>query len=348
MIFPTPLYPRKATMTPFRPGSLLCLPVLLSLGGCGTLLPPSVQHLEPAPVVPGKLPEFAHLPALPPPPKPSAIARQELYSVVVHHIGVQELLFALARDAKINIDLHPEITGTVTMNVLDQTLPEILDRIAAQVDMRYELNGKNLSITPDAPYLKNYRIDYPNIQRDAKSSVNTSTSIGASGAAPGGAAGGGAGNNSSTTSVTNTTNNRFWETLIANLRDLLRETDKILPDGSSETTTEQNSQQTAIPQPGAGEAATSATSSTGRNARNTPLPGLLTQQGNTVVRRTTFREAASVIANAESGLVSVRATARQHEKIREFLDRIMDSARRQVLIEATIVEVDLSDRFQQG
>jgi MSHA biogenesis protein MshL len=44
----------------------------------------------------------------------------------------------------------------------------------------------------------------------------------------------------------------------------------------------------------------------------------------------------------------VRATARQHERIREFLDRIMGSARRQVMIEATIVEVDLSDRFQQG
>jgi general secretion pathway protein D len=61
-----------------------------------------------------------------------------------------------------------------------------------------------------------------------------------------------------------------------------------------------------------------------------------------------FREAASVIANAETGNITVRATQSQHAKVAEFIDRVMRSARRQVLIEATIVEVDLSTRFQQG
>jgi len=338
------------TVSPKLLWSLLCFS--LGLSACASApIPPSDHHLEPAPAITGKVPDFIPAPPLPPPPAPTP--RPELYSVVVHNVNVDELLFALARDAKINVDIHPGISGTVTMNVLDQTLPEILDRIAAQIDMRYEIsgsNGKNLSVMPDTPYLKNYRIDYPNIQRDARSSVNTSTSLGASGTAPGGSAGGSAGasgNNSSMTSLTNTANNRFWDTLIANLRDILRETDKILPEGSSETVTEQSEQQTAIPQPGATGAALPGTGR-GQNARSEPLPGQLTQQGNTVVRRTTYREAASVIANAESGLVTVRATARQHDKIREFLDGILRSAHRQVLIEATIVEVDLSDRFQQG
>ena len=44
----------------------------------------------------------------------------------------------------------------------------------------------------------------------------------------------------------------------------------------------------------------------------------------------------------------VRATSRQHEKVQEFLDRVLSNARRQVLIEATIVEVELSDGYQQG
>ena len=54
------------------------------------------------------------------------------------------------------------------------------------------------------------------------------------------------------------------------------------------------------------------------------------------------------MANAEAGYISVRATQLQHRRVAEFLDRIMQSARRQVLIEATIVEVDLSNRYQQG
>ena len=44
----------------------------------------------------------------------------------------------------------------------------------------------------------------------------------------------------------------------------------------------------------------------------------------------------------------VRATSRQHEKIQEFLDQVLSSARRQVLVEATIVEVRLNQNYQQG
>ena len=62
----------------------------------------------------------------------------------------------------------------------------------------------------------------------------------------------------------------------------------------------------------------------------------------------TFREAAFVIVNAETGVVSVRATSRQHEKVEEFLAQVLGSSRRQVLIEATIVEVTLNDNYQAG
>jgi general secretion pathway protein D len=44
----------------------------------------------------------------------------------------------------------------------------------------------------------------------------------------------------------------------------------------------------------------------------------------------------------------VRATSRQHEKVQEYLDMTTTSARRQVIIEATIAEVSLNDQYQQG
>jgi general secretion pathway protein D len=62
----------------------------------------------------------------------------------------------------------------------------------------------------------------------------------------------------------------------------------------------------------------------------------------------TFREAASVIPNPEASVLTIRATSRQHEKIQEFLDQVLVSAKRQVLIEATIVEVQLNNSYQQG
>jgi hypothetical protein len=46
--------------------------------------------------------------------------RPETYSVVVNNVRVQELLFALARDARLNVDIHPDMTGSVTLNAIDR------------------------------------------------------------------------------------------------------------------------------------------------------------------------------------------------------------------------------------
>ncbi len=132
------------------------------------------------------------------------------------------------------------------------------------------------------------------------------------------AAGAGAGEgNSSTSRLSNTSQNRFWATLTQNLRDLLRETDRLLPEGAEAAA--------AAPAPA-------------------PVPGAPAP----AAAPARFRESASVIANPETGVVSVRATYRQHMRVREFVDRVMKSAGRQVMIEATIVEVNLSDDYQQG
>ena len=62
----------------------------------------------------------------------------ETYSVVVTGVQLQDLLFALARDAHLNVDIHPGITGRVTLNAINQTLPQILARISRQADVRFE------------------------------------------------------------------------------------------------------------------------------------------------------------------------------------------------------------------
>ena len=170
-------------------------------------------------------------------PKPSIKA--EIYSVVVTDVSAQEILFALARDAKINLDIAPGIQGSVTINAINHTLPQILNRISKQVEMRYELDNGNLIVMPDSPYLKIYKIDYVNMTRDVDGGISDSTQVG-------GATAGTTGNasitgNSSKVSITNTSKNHFWERLESNIKDILRETDKILPDGSSETSVQHSS-----------------------------------------------------------------------------------------------------------
>jgi MSHA type pilus biogenesis protein MshL len=288
-------------------------------------------------------------------PKPRSTPKTETYSVVVNNVQVKDLLFALARDAKVNVDIHPGITGVVSLNAINQTLPQLLTRISKQVDMRFELDGPNLSVMPDSPFLKHYKVDYVNMARNVTGTVSINTQIATSVPGAGGTGGGGgtpvaAGGNTSKTEITNTSKNLFWEQLEKNIKDILHETDKVFPEGSSETFIEQANSQTltgaaALPQGGGQRAAQSIASALQTN----PVPGSSSQAtGNSLVRRSTFREAASVIMNPESGVITVRATSRQHEKIQEFIDRVIVSSRRQVLIEATIIEVQLGEGYQQG
>ncbi|MDP2695101.1 MAG: pilus (MSHA type) biogenesis protein MshL [Gallionella sp.] len=312
------------------------------LAGCGTRpILPSDKHIRQPPSPETGIPQPLKHSIVLPSPKPAT--KTETYSVVVTNVSAQEILFALARDAKINLDIHPGIQGAVTLNALDQTLPQILTRIARQTDMRYELENGNLSVMPDSPYLRSYRIDYVNMVRDSDGTMSNATQVGSnsSGSA---AATGGSGNNNSSLTIKNTSKNDFWKTLTQNIKDILHETDKILPSGSSETVVQQASAASSTGtgvQPANGKKTTAGIGSS-------PIPVSVREGGTTVTRTSTFREAASVIANPENGIITVRATGKQHEKIQEFIDQIMANARRQVLIEATVVEVQLNDQYQQG
>ena len=322
---------------PFIRFKLFVAASVLVAGGCTTpTMKPSEGHLraeEPAPG--GNIPAPVQISTVLPRPKP--VQKPETYSVVVNGVKVQELLFALARDAKLNVDVHPGIGGTVTLNAIDQTLPQLLQRISKQADVRWELDGPNLVVMPDSPYLRIYKIDYLNMDRTTSATVGVSSQI-SSGGSTGGGSGGGVSGNTSTTTLRNISANTFWKTLEENVKDILRETDKVLPASNTNAPAQTSGNQAA-----ANSAAAAAGASSGAPAgQQSPSP---TGQA---AGNASFREAASVIANAEAGILIIRATSRQHDKIQEFLDQVLSSAKRQVLIEATILEVQLNNQFQQG
>ena len=316
--------------------SAAAIATVMLLAGCGGLAPSRMEsaHIQAEDIRASEAqipPPVQIVPVL---PRPRASPRAETYSVVVNNVRVQELLFALARDAKLNVDVHPGVTGNVTLNAIDQTLPQLLTRIARQVDMRYEVDGPNLIVMRDTPFLRNYRIDYLNMSRIATSQLGVSSQVAAA-ASSGGSGGVGTLTNNSVSTVNNVSNNRFWETLVANVRDLLRESDKLVPGA-------QPAAPPSPPQPGAQQAAPGSPA-----PAVSGLPQPTTGQSGPA-QNMEFREAASVISNPEAGILSIRATSRQHEKIQEFLDQVMANVKRQVLIEATIAEVQLNNQYQRG
>ena len=55
-----------------------------------------------------------------------------------------------------------------------------------------------------------------------------------------------------------------------------------------------------------------------------------------------------MIVNPMASVVTVLGTQAEQRRVQQYLDRIMENAIRQVLIEMTIVEVELSDNYQGG
>lgn len=112
--------------------ALVCALVMLTLAGCykRSVLPQSEGHVA----TPADKPSLADVPPpartsdFVPPPKPAV--KPPTYSVVVNEVPVKELLFALARDTKQNIDIHPGLAGLVSLNAINETLPAILDRLS--------------------------------------------------------------------------------------------------------------------------------------------------------------------------------------------------------------------------
>lgn len=319
--------------------------VLMALTGCAheSTITPSQGHIgsgqeaQTATAAPSDIPKPVKKPAYIPPPKPKA--KEQTYSVVVSDVPVQEILFALARESKMNVDIHPAIQGKVTLNAVDQTLPAILERLGKQVDLRYKIDGNVLSVMPDLPTLRTYKINYVNMDRDTTSSIGVAAQIASTGGAAtatGASATGGATNSSSTT-VSSKSKNNFWETLSENIRIILKATKTQVAnaeDRAARAEAIRASQDERLKQ-------VEAVSRAGAGAEKLFQEAFKSQPNN-------FESKDEVILNQVAGTVTIMATERQHGFIQQYIDTVMASVQRQVLIETTIVEVTLSDQFQTG
>lgn len=359
------------------------------------------------------------------PSAPIPRAAQEVFSVVVNDVPVKTLLFALARDNRLNVDIHPSVGGRVTLNATDQTLPQLLERIAAQSDIRYEINGNLLRVQPDAPYLSHYTVDYVNLQRQSTSQVSVSSALGGTSSSSG---------SNSGTAINSSADNRFWDTLVSNLCQIvlssnqnrnqrdeqlerqrtqdrddrlkvaLELTKALQPNqgssgsGSNNTSSNQsggaadlmrqvmgtlNSATNAAQgtdsggsnsNSGASQGSSAASGGSNNNSNNRAgnsnnAGSTQGGQGNAGTSQSQCGTSAGgsgagaggaaggassssgnnpLMVNKESGVLGVNTTSKGHEQVRSFLDRVMAGARRQVLIEATVVEVQLAAGSQSG
>ena len=306
------------------------------LASCASIVPQPREAVEghvgtPTPVAEPSSAIPRPVTRAPAPPAPSSTPASETYTVVVNGVPVRELLFALARDAELNVDIHQDIDGEVTMNAIDQTLPQILERLVSQVDLRYTFKDQLLVVEPDLPFLRTYVIDYLSLGRETRNTVSVSTQLS-------GDEDSGGDSNTSSTVIESEVNHNVWERVVETITAML-------DDGPRRNRSQAASvpavQPTAMPasndQTQLQQLVSGLSGAPAASAASTSVGAQTQQQG-----------AQNVIPNAEAGLLTVRATERQHAQIQSYLDRVEASLGRQVLIEATVVEVNLNDTYQAG
>jgi MSHA type pilus biogenesis protein MshL len=318
--------------------------LVLAVGGCATYkptVPPSKGHIN-ADQFPEKAADDKILAPVTtsnfvPLPKPQV--KVPTYSVVVNEVPIKELLFALSRDTRQNIDVHPSIQGLVSLNAIDETLPAILERVSQQVSIRYRIEGKTILVLPDSPYFRTYKVNYVNVSRDTVSSVGVSGEISASVA-------GGTGQqpsqqssgNASNTKVDSKASNNFWEVLRQNIEAILSAS-KAVTQSADQRAARAESERAAKEER---IAQAEAVSRAGGNAASL----FTTAFGPGSTTPTDSKN--EIVVNPVTGTVSVLGTEKQQVLIQQYLDSVGSSSQRQVLIEATIVEVTLFNNYQAG
>ena len=269
------------------------------LAGCGSPnYSPSEMHMSveevraTAPKSPENIPALVK--ATPTAPQLSANDEPVTFDVVVTSVPVRDLLFGLARDSGVNLDVDSGVGGVITMSALDQTLDAILDRIALQIPIRIERTGNAIVVKNDEPYFELYHVDYTSVQRTYSSST----------------AGGGIGG-SGASSISNTAENQFWEGFEDSIEAIL---EIELEEGASAV--------------GLGEGQESIA------AANDAEASLNTEN--------------EYDFNSDVGILMVYAPSRVQREVKRYLDEVLAIVRRQVLLEATVVEVVLNNEYAQG
>lgn len=281
------------------------------------------------------IPQLAEILAAPRPPK---IGETQLVSIAVtDDVPLKDVLLELAKLADIDIELDAGISGGISFIAKEKPFNEVIERIASLAGLRYSMKNGVLRVERDTPHIKSYAIDFLNIDRDSESTVSLSTSVqssssGSSGSSSGGSSGGN-GSNSSSISTKTKTQGDFWKSLEGGLDQILSfapaqnvSVNTLQADANLLMAATGAPPAPAVPQPVA--------------ASGAPAAPVAAPAGSGSSKAYTI--------NRQAGILSLNGTSKQHELVELLLEKLKKNSSAQVLIEAKIIEVDLTQEYKTG
>ena len=268
-----------------------------------------------------------------------------LVSISVNQsVPLREVLFELSKQANMDIELDPNIKGSIILTARRKPFDVVVKRISEMAGLRYTFEDGILRVENDTPYQETYQLEYLNILRNTTSNVTTAVRIGGTG----GQGTEGSTDTGSDYSLDTTSEGDFWTEIEENLSHILTEDTKagLMKTDEDPRISVSVSQQAPVSSINEGQQAPPranlnvqslpTTSATSRS------PGRRGGQAEAGAQESTFS------INRQSGIITVYAPQATHKQVERFLDRVKELVTSQVLIEAKVLQVELTDEFSTG
>jgi len=258
-------------------------------------------------------------------PVSTNVKSMPLVSISVNQsVPLRDVLFELAKQADYDIELDPNIRGSIIFTARNRPLDVVVSRIAEVSGLRYSFEDDVLRVEVDSPYHKTYKIDYLNYVRKNEGSIRNNVAV---------VSGDGADTGSGYTTTVESESD-FWGELETNLNQILNSSRASLMTANDPSLVAAAAPTIA----GTDDAVLDVSSLPIDEESLAPTAGAASASaGATAVA------AGSFAVNRQAGLVSVYGSERAHKEVSAYLIDLRKSMTAQVLIEAKILEVSLTD-----
>ncbi|MBA6293370.1 pilus (MSHA type) biogenesis protein MshL [Colwellia sp. MB3u-70] len=301
---------------------LLCCSAVLALVGCQSAPKPPTDVTQAL----DKAIAQANQPAAPKPLQalPNSV-RQELMQketqqarhgllaekrleIAASGVAAEQFLAAIVDDSPYSIAVHPDVSGTITLNLKNVTLDETLDVIESLYGYDIRREGRVIQVYPAGIRTETIPLDYLYVKRSGISSTSVN-----SGGVSGNSSSGGSGNSGNSGGNSGNSGGNS---------------------GNSGGNSDSSNQ-------GGG-------TSSGVNIYTENESDFWSELKETLTVLVGSENGRSVIVSPQAGLITIKAMPAEITAVKRFIESTEEHLRRQVIIEAKIMEVTLNDDYQQG
>ncbi|KFZ37815.1 MSHA biogenesis protein MshL [Shewanella mangrovi] len=233
---------------------------------------------------------------------------EKRFNVSAHDVDAKVFFNSLVEGTPLSVAVHPNVAGTISLSLKGVTLAEVLKVVQDIYGYEISRSGKVLQIYPSGMRTETFPVNYLYMEREGLSLTSVSSGR--------------------ITDANNNNNNGSNSGFGSN---------SLSSNGSSNNNSlggnNRNNNNTTN-----GTFISSKTKTDFWGQLQKTLEAIIGAEG----------EGRSVVTSPQAGLVTVRAFPDELRQIRQFLSQSEQHLQRQVILEAKIVEVQLSDGYQQG